>query len=107
TKGSEPPAVDELTSRFGGRTPALLRKLEREGVLERVGDERYYSRSTVVSMVGKLRSKVEPGRLYSPAELKEFLGVSRKYLIPFLEHCDRKGVTERRVDGRMVKPVAE
>jgi len=106
-KGSEPPAVDELTSRFGGRTPALLRKLEREGVLERVGDDRYYSRSTVVNMVGKLRSRVEPGRLYSPAELKEFLGVSRKYLIPFLEHCDRMGVTERRVDGRMVKQVAE
>jgi selenocysteine-specific elongation SelB-like protein len=35
------------------------------------------------------------------------LGLSRKYLIPFLEFCDRKRVTERRATGRVrVAPTA-
>jgi len=53
----------------------------------------------VESMVGKLRN-LEPGRTYSPAELKEVLGVSRKYLIPFLEFCDVTGLTHRTAEGR-------
>jgi selenocysteine-specific elongation SelB-like protein len=45
------------------------------------------------------------GREYSPAELREMLGLSRKYLIPFLEFCDRKRITERRATGRVRVPL--
>jgi selenocysteine-specific elongation factor len=40
------------------------------------------------------------GREYSPAELREVLGFSRKFLIPFLEYCDRQGLTARTAGGR-------
>ncbi|MEO8577448.1 MAG: SelB C-terminal domain-containing protein, partial [Gemmatimonadales bacterium] len=70
--------------------------------LERVSDDRYYGRDAVAGMVGAIKG-LEKGRIYSPAELREVLGVSRKYLIPFLEFCDRKGVTERSGNGRVVK----
>ena len=40
---------------------------------------------------------------YTPSELKDVLGVSRKFLIPLLEFCDKTGVTERSGDGRVVK----
>jgi selenocysteine-specific elongation factor SelB len=103
---SEPPSVGELEARFGGKTRALLRKLERERVIERVSDDRYYSSEAVALIVAGMRSKLEAGRIYSPAELKGVLGVSRKYLIPFLEFCDRTGVTERRQEGRAVRPTA-
>jgi hypothetical protein len=53
-------------------------------------------------MVGSLRS-LDPGRKYTPGELREVIGVSRKYLIPFLEFCDRKGITARADDGRFVR----
>jgi len=43
-----------------------------------------------------------PGREYSPAELRDVIGLSRKFLIPFLEYCDRHGVTERRPTGRVL-----
>lgn len=99
----EPPSVSELEARFGGSTSALLRRLEREGDVERVADDRYYGREAVAGMVEALRTSLQPGRVYSPSELKEVLGVSRKYLIPFLEFCDRKGVTERRDQGRAVR----
>jgi selenocysteine-specific elongation factor len=97
---SEPPAVSELESEFGKEVPNLLRYLARKGELVKVADDRYYSPQAVESMVSKLRSSLEVGRVYSPAELKEVLGVSRKYLIPFLEFCDVSGVTDRKADGR-------
>jgi selenocysteine-specific elongation factor len=99
---NEPPTVSELAVSFGDKTPALLRYLERKGELIRVSDDRYYSPGAVADMVGKLRSTLEPSRVYSPAELREVLGVSRKYLIPFLEFCDIAGITDRRAEGRVL-----
>ncbi len=102
---AEPPSVAELTARYGPKTEAMLRKLERDGELERVSDDRYYGSGAVERMVGTLRSALDPAKIHTPAELREVLGVSRKYLIPFLEFCDRKGVTERRQNGRVVRRV--
>ena len=99
---SEPPNVAELTGKFGSEAPALLRKLERDGQLERVSDDRYYSLAAITQIKDTLRSRLEPGRTYAPAELREVLGVSRKYLIPLLEFCDRAGVTERTAGGRAI-----
>lgn len=99
---SEPPAVSELAAKFGDKAPALLRYMERAGQLVRISDDRYYSPGAVETMVGKLRSTLEPRRIYTPAELREVLGVSRKYLIPFLEFCDVTGITERRAEGRVL-----
>jgi len=42
------------------------------------------------------------GREYTPGELRDVIGLSRKYLIPFLEYCDRRGITERRSTGRVL-----
>ena len=99
---SEPPAVSEIVASFGERAPALLRYLERAGELVRISDDRYYSPGAVEMMVGKLRQTLEPRRIYTPAELREVLGVSRKYLIPFLEFCDVTGITDRRAEGRVL-----
>ncbi|MFN0149897.1 MAG: selenocysteine-specific translation elongation factor [bacterium] len=38
------------------------------------------------------------------ADLKEQLGVSRKYAVPLLEHFDRLGLTRRQGDGRVAGP---
>lgn len=97
-----PPAVSELVGKFGEKTVSLLRYLERSGELIRVSDERYYAPGAVAAMVTKLRASLEPGRIYNPAELRTVLGVSRKYLIPFLEFCDVSGVTERKAEGRVI-----
>jgi selenocysteine-specific elongation factor len=103
THAVEPPSVGELAGRFGGLTEAMLRRLERMGELQRVAEDRYYSAGAVSGMIQRLRTELETGRIYSPGELREVLGVSRKYLIPFLEFCDRSGVTERREKGREIR----
>jgi selenocysteine-specific elongation factor len=101
--GREPPSVSELVSRYGSSVPALLHFLERQGRIVQVETDRYYDRSVVDALIAKLRAELEPGRVYVPAQLRDVLGFSRKYLIPFLEFCDRSGVTERRGEGRILK----
>ena len=100
--GAEPPSAGELAARFGGEVGALLRLLEREGFAVAVEPERYFARTAVGGLTERLRGGTERGREYSPAELRDLLGISRKYLIPFLEYCDRTGVTARRSAGRVV-----
>ncbi|MDQ6768591.1 MAG: selenocysteine-specific translation elongation factor, partial [Gemmatimonadota bacterium] len=94
--GREPPGVNELVARYGSSVPALLHFLERQGQIVQVETDRYYDRSAVDGLIAKLRGEMAPGRVYVPAQLRDVLGFSRKYLIPFLEFCDRIGVTERR-----------
>jgi selenocysteine-specific elongation factor len=98
--GREPPSVTELTARFGVDTPALLRDLERAELVVQVEVDRYYAADAVAGMVADLRAGMADGGEYGPAELREILGSSRKYLIPFLEYCDRTGITTRRATGR-------
>jgi selenocysteine-specific elongation factor len=102
----EPPSVGELVSRYGSSVPALLRFLERQGRIVQVETDRYYDRGTLESMIGRLTAKLVPGQVYVPAQLRDVLGFSRKYLIPFLEYCDRNGVTERRGEGRILRETA-
>ena len=101
--GREPPAVSELKSERNGNDPLpLLRILERERLVVQVETDRFYWADTLNELVDRLRRGMEPGRVYGPAELREMIGTSRKYLIPFLEYCDRQRITERRSDGRVL-----
>ncbi len=99
----EPPSVNELVSRYGSSVPALLRMLERQGRIVQVERDRYYDRLALDAMIAQLKESLKPGQVYAPAQLRDVLGSSRKFLIPFLEFCDRRGITERRGDGRVLK----
>ena len=98
--GREPPSVGELETRFGTGVGPLLRLLERRGELVLVETDRYFDRSVLERLIEELRARMTGGREYGPAEMREIVGVSRKYLIPLLEYFDRAGVTERRIGGR-------
>ena len=102
--GREPPSAAELDAKLGKGSAAILRLLEREGLVVPVEHDRWYAREAVRELVTALRSHAKPEREYSPSELREVLGFSRKFLIPFLEFCDRQGITERRASGRRVRP---
>lgn len=98
---AEPPAVGELEAVHGDAVAALLRLLEREGTVVAVETDRYYAADAVDALIARLRGGMVSGRVYSPAELRDVIGISRKFLIPFLEFCDRRGITERRSAGRV------
>lgn len=99
--GREPPTVGELAGRYGPATEGLLRLLERAGAVVQVEPDRFYAATAVHNLLARLSSSLEPGRAYVPSELRELLGFSRKFLIPFLEFCDRRGLTLRQGDGRI------
>ncbi|HET7565697.1 MAG TPA: selenocysteine-specific translation elongation factor [Gemmatimonadaceae bacterium] len=103
--GREPPSVSELAERFGADATGLLKTLEREGRAVQVELDRYYSATAVSEMIEALREAMTPGREYGPSDFRDLLGTSRKFLIPFLEYCDRVGVTIRRGNGRMISGV--
>ncbi len=103
SSAEEPPGLADVVARHGQEAVPVLRYLEREGRLVRISGDFYYCAEVVERMVGRLGKAMGEDREYSPADLKEAVGTSRKYLIPFLEFCDRTGVTERKGAGRVLR----
>jgi selenocysteine-specific elongation factor len=100
--GAEPPSLGELTSAHGQAVVPIVRMLEREGVVVPVESDRYYDAGALTALLDRLRNGMVAGREYTPSELRDVIGLSRKFLIPFLEYCDRRGITERRSAGRVL-----
>ena len=101
--GEEPPAVADVVAKHGEEVVPVLRYLEREGRLVRISGDFYYCPEVVERMLERLAQAMAEDREYSPAEVKDAVGTSRKYLIPFLEFCDRTRVTERKGTGRVLR----
>ena len=97
----EPPSVAEIAAAIGADPRPVLRFLERSAAVVAVEEDRYYLAPQLRGMVESLADSMERGRVYGPAELREITGLSRKYLIPFLEYCDRIGLTARQDSGRI------
>ena len=98
--GAEPPSVTELATKLGSQVSNVLRFLERTGEVIQVEQGRYYTRTALDDLIGRLASVMPDNREYTPAEIREALGTSRKFLIPLLEYADRKGLTLRGETGR-------
>ena len=97
----EPPSVSELQARCGAQTLALLRHLERQQRVVQVEDGRFYTSDAVRELLQRLEGGMAGRGELAPTDLREVLGFSRKYLIPFLEYCDRRGYTARQGNGRI------
>jgi len=98
---SEPPSIDELATKLGKDPTPVLRYLERRGDVVQVERDRYYAADHLRSLISKLRTAMAGGVEASPSEIRDALGVSRKYLVPLLEYCDRVGYTNRHANGRV------
>ena len=99
--GREPPSVSELQERFGQQILSLLRHLERDKRVVQVEDGRFYSPEAVRELLQRLEQGMAGRGELAPTDLRDVLGFSRKFLIPFLEFCDRRGYTVRQGNGRV------
>jgi selenocysteine-specific elongation factor len=98
-----PPSLSELERQTGRRdVDTLLRMAARTGRVEAVERGRYYARPALERFTATL---AELGRdnLIAPADLRDRLGISRKFMIPLLEWADAKGITERVGDRRRLR----
>ncbi len=107
TAGVEPPGLPELVAEFGPEAHALLKLLDKDKRIVMVALDRPFAREGVSELLRRLRSHVTAGTAYSPAELRDALGITRKWLIPFLEWCDRQRISLRRDDGRTFGTIPE
>lgn len=101
--GAEPPSTEEVAARLGPEVETVLRFLERSGELVQVEAGRYYTAQNLKLLVERLRVLMVGRGEVSPSEIRDGLNLSRKYLIPFLEYCDRTGYTSRNANGRVWK----
>jgi selenocysteine-specific elongation factor len=108
--GVTPPTAKELQTRLGFNVLEALEHLTFRGDAVKVTPELFLSLDSVDRIVGWLERFFQNHRELSMADLREALGMSRKYSVPVLEHLDRQGWTRRagdvRVAGRRLEGVS-
>jgi selenocysteine-specific elongation factor len=98
-----PPSVPELERATGRRDLLpLLRLAADRGRVEAVERDRYYTREALDQFAGVLEELGQAGAIV-PSQVRDRLGITRKYLIPLLEWADARGITVRVGDGRALR----
>jgi selenocysteine-specific elongation factor len=98
--GLTPPSTAELGQALGAKDlAASLRLAVSAGDLEPVERDRHYSREALELFVVTLRELGKSG-LITPGQVRDRLGITRKFLIPLLEWSDARGITVRAGEGR-------
>ena len=106
-QGLAPDSVTELAAQAGvdaGIARKVLGRLAAEGRIVRVSSELHFSADAIAAakqaLVAHLEARPEGS---TTSELREVLGVSRKYAVPLLEYFDAQGVTRREGDARVLR----
>jgi selenocysteine-specific elongation factor len=101
--GLSPPDFAELSAVAGAKAPILrelLALLVDEGQAVEVAPTLYLEVDADAAMRDKVRSRLADGGSITMAELRDLLGTTRKYAVPFGEYLDRMGATRRDGDVR-------
>jgi selenocysteine-specific elongation factor len=97
----ELPTLAELERDFRGEpVRGLVAHLMREGAIEQVDRERVAPKEALEGFRRALEAALQDLGAATPAQLRDRLGLTRKYLIPLLEWGDRRGITQRAGDAR-------
>ncbi|HSB53024.1 MAG TPA: selenocysteine-specific translation elongation factor [Gemmatimonadales bacterium] len=104
--GLTPPTTRELETELGSAGIAeALRSAAKAGRVEPVERDRFFSARALESFRARVVELGTTGAVTLQA-LRDATGLSRKFLIPLLEWCDRSGVTIRDGDVRQLTPRA-
>jgi selenocysteine-specific elongation factor len=99
-EGLAPPSLEELIERLDRQDLRdTLRLAAREGRVVSIGRDRYFAKSALDRFIATLADIGSEGDI-TIAELRQRLGLTRKFLIPLLEWSDGQGVTTRVGDVR-------
>jgi selenocysteine-specific elongation factor len=101
--GSSPPDLAELTRQAGARgavVPDLLALLAAEGQVVEIGGGVWLDADTEADLRRRVAARLADGSAMTMAELRDLIGATRKFAVPFGEHLDRVGLTLREGDLR-------
>ncbi|MCE9582308.1 MAG: selenocysteine-specific translation elongation factor [Planctomycetes bacterium] len=100
------PRVDEMAPKLG-KTPQavdkLLKLMMQTGEIVRLKDDILLHRDAIAEAADVARRLCKELGEVGPAEFRDAMKTSRKYVIPLLEHLDAIGVTVRHGDKRVLK----
>jgi selenocysteine-specific elongation factor len=102
--GLASPSLTELPPSLSNRSDleSVVRHLQRTGTFVPLAPGKPIDRASIEAAVQRVAERFGGREAVSPAEFRELLGLSRKYLIPVLEYLDRIGLTARVGESRRV-----
>ncbi|MDP2627670.1 MAG: selenocysteine-specific translation elongation factor [Candidatus Rokubacteria bacterium] len=104
--GAAPPSPEEALGRFGIKGTEkheLFHLLVADGRLVRVKESLYFHAEALRGIQDKLVAHLREKKEIGPADMKDLLGVSRKYAIPLMEYFDAQRVTVRQGERRVLR----
>jgi selenocysteine-specific elongation factor len=104
--GLAPPARSELSAQLGISLPELAALLERgvaSGSVVKVADDLHFDARALEDLGRRLVAHLSQGGRITTQEFKELSGVSRKFCIPLAEYFDRRKVTLRVGETRVLR----
>lgn len=103
--GLSPPGLKELATGMEadpGETEKILRLMETEGEVLCLEGGLFFHRNAVGGGAARVVSALGGRSGLGPADFREVLGVTRKYLLPLLRYMDTVGITTRIDENRSV-----
>ncbi len=105
--GLKPPRRNELFAELADCPPALVEEilglLEREGKIVRVSEELYFGADHLAELEARLRDFLATHGEIDAQGFKKLTGLTRKFSIPLLEYFDRRKLTLRVGDKRILR----
>jgi selenocysteine-specific elongation factor len=101
-----PPSVEEAFARLGmtrAEDQALLQVLLDARRLLRVKEGLYFHPEPLHEAEGRVAAFLRERKEITPQDMKDLLGISRKYAIPLLEYLDAQRLTVRVGDKRVLR----
>jgi selenocysteine-specific elongation factor len=106
--GFQPPTVTEFAAAervSAAEARKLFQLAAATGQLIHIGGEMYLHRDVELEMRRRLRPQLQQAGL-TLSQIRELLGTTRKYAVPYCEYLDRVGFTRRQGDLRVLAPQA-
>jgi selenocysteine-specific elongation factor len=101
-----PPSAEEALSRAGlagGEDNELFQMLLESRRLVRVKESLFFHTAALEAIQDKLVALLRERKEIGPGDIKDLLGISRKYAIPLLEYFDARRVTTRVGERRVLR----
>ena len=103
--GYAPPAIEEVADRFPKEKTAFKQVFEAmtaSGQLVLTGPQIYFHQDICRDALEKISALTQDGKSFTLAEFRDAVGTSRKYALSLLEYFDRRGVTQKVGDTRVL-----
>jgi selenocysteine-specific elongation factor len=103
SEGITPSSAEQLIAESGVQRDVarkVLGRLVQTGQAVRIASDLHFSAESLGELRAKVTACLEARGEATTAELRDAMGVSRKYAVPLLEYFDAEGVTRRAGDVR-------